>query len=96
MFVDRVVVLAFWAVLQATLMNLAVPLVRPALSAWLPVFVLVPTYTDTELVMMPVPPSLSLMTTVLIWANGLARAFSHAPTPVSPEPLVLRLNLPRT
>ena len=43
--------------------------------------------------MMPVPPSLLPMTTVLSCGKGLARRFSQPPTPVSPEPLVREVEL---
>src|SRR5262245_14835387 len=33
--------------------------------------------------MMPVPPSLSVTTTVLSWGNGLASVFSDAVTPIN-------------
>ena len=81
--------------LPVTFTNFNVPLVRPALSTAVPVLVLVPWYTQTELDIIPVPPSLFPITIVLSCGNGLAKAFSHAPTPVKPEPFVEILNLPK-
>ena len=53
------------------------------------------TYTATDWLMMPSPPSLGPMTTVLSWANGLATTFSHPPQSFTPEPFWERLNFPR-
>ena len=81
--------------LPVTFTNFNVPFVRPAFSTAVPLLVLVPWYTQTELFIIPVPPSLLPITIVLSCVKGLAKAFSHAPTPVNPEPFVERLNLPK-
>ena len=97
MLVARVVVFAVGISrgLPVTFTNFNVPLVRPALSTDVPLLVLVPWYTQTELFIIPVPPSLVPITIVLFCGKGLAKAFSHAPTPVKPDPLVEILNFPK-
>ena len=95
MFVARVVVFTDSVGLPTTFTKRTTPLFNPALSTSVPVFCFVPIYTGTELFMMPVPPSLGPTTIVLSCTYGHANAFSHAPTPVKPDPFVVKLNLPK-